>query len=206
MDLKQAIESRASIRQFRPDAVPIADLRELIRLAGCAPSVNNAQPWRYIAVRGAPLKQSMAQAVRHKLEELLPEARGPEAERYEVLRHYCTFFETAPVVLAVATRSYEALLDQAVERVMHVRSHELRGHPDEASLGASIQTLLLAATASGYGACWMTGPLVARPELEALLQIEHPWRLGAMVALGRAAETPQQSEKLAVDAILTVKD
>jgi nitroreductase len=204
MDLKQAIESRASIRQFKPDPVPLEDLRELVRLAGCAPSVNNAQPWRYIAVLNATLKQSMAAAVRRKLEELLPPSSAEE-ERYEVLRRYCTFFESAPVVLAVATRSYEALLDQAVERVMHVRSHELRGHPDEASLGASIQTLLLAATAAGYGACWMTGPLVARPELEALLHIEHPWRLGAMIAIGRAAETPGQSEKLALDTILSVR-
>lgn len=205
MDVEQAILSRASIRSFKPDPVPEEDLRAMVRLAGRAPSVNNAQPWRYTAVRDASLRQSMAQVVRRKLEELLaPTTRAREAERYEALLHYCTFFDKAPVVLAVATRSYEALLDHALYSALHVRSRELRGDLDEAALGASIQTLLLAATAMGYGSCWMTGPLVARPELEAMLRIEHPWRLGAMVALGRSDEQVPQADKLGVDAILSI--
>ncbi|MBI5533488.1 MAG: nitroreductase family protein [Deltaproteobacteria bacterium] len=206
MELKQAIASRASVREFTGDEVPIEDLREMVRLAGRAPSVNNAQPWRFIVVQKRALKTAMADAVRLKLQELLPEPGCDEQEgRYKALCTYCTFFEHAPAVVAVGTRNYEAMLDKAVERAMHISSHELRGHPDEASLGASIQTLLLAATDMGYGACWMTGPLVARPELEALLGIEHPWRLGALVSIGRPAAQVQPTDKLPVEQIFELR-
>jgi nitroreductase len=206
MDVRKAIVERASVRAFSSDAIPVEDLRELVRLAGRAPSVNNAQPWKYIAVLKPALKKAMAEAVRARLQQLLPAPGCDDLARYQALCHYCTLFDAAPAALAVATRTYEAMLDKAVERVMHVPAGELRGHPDEASVGASIQNLLLAATDMGYGACWMTGPLVARPELEELLAIEHPWRLGAMIALGRASEPARQSDKLPVDEIFELRD
>ena len=44
-----AAESRRSIRQYEAAAIPEADLRELLRLAGKAPSAYNVQPWRFKA-------------------------------------------------------------------------------------------------------------------------------------------------------------
>lgn len=205
MELKRAIVERASVRAFKTDPVPVEDLRELVRLAGRAPSVNNMQPWKYIAVLRPELKRSMVEAVRRRVQPLLAEEGLTGGERYEALLHNCTFFGDAPAVLAVATRTYQAILDKAVERVMHVDCHELRGHGDEAALGASIQSLLLAATDMGYGTHWMTGPLVARPELEQMLSIEPPWRLGALIALGRPSHVHEQSDKLPIDEIFEIR-
>src|SRR4051812_4626404 len=54
--------SRRSIRQYAPTAIPEADLRELLRLAGRAPSAYNVQPWRFVVVQDEALKTKLAEA------------------------------------------------------------------------------------------------------------------------------------------------
>ena len=51
MELKKAIELRTSVRSFLPDAVPVNDIKEMIRLGGLAPSINNYQPWSFILIQ-----------------------------------------------------------------------------------------------------------------------------------------------------------
>ena len=51
-----ALDSRLSVRAFRPDPVPGALLRRIINQATRAPSGGNLQPWHFIACTGAPLK------------------------------------------------------------------------------------------------------------------------------------------------------
>jgi nitroreductase len=46
-----AAEHRRSIRSFDAKPIPEGDLRELLRLAGRAPSAFNAQPWRFVVVQ-----------------------------------------------------------------------------------------------------------------------------------------------------------
>lgn len=45
MELLEAIQTRRSIRQFRPDPVPRALLQEILQAALRAPSSINTQPW-----------------------------------------------------------------------------------------------------------------------------------------------------------------
>lgn len=47
-----AIASRRSIRRFLPDAVPEAMVREILSIAGNAPSGTNMQPWRVMVLAG----------------------------------------------------------------------------------------------------------------------------------------------------------
>ena len=134
MDLKTAIETRSSVREYTSEPVPEADLREMVRLAGCAPSVNNSQPWRYLAITNEALRVRMADVVRDRLLEVLPPEAPDEAERaaHEKLLEFCTWFGQAPVVFAVKTRHYEAVLDRALVRwgLTHEEAARLRGHPN----------------------------------------------------------------------------
>jgi nitroreductase len=51
MDLLQAIRERRSVREFTSDPVSDLDLTTILE-AGCwAPSIRNAQPWRYVVIR-----------------------------------------------------------------------------------------------------------------------------------------------------------
>lgn len=58
----KAAESRRSIRQYEASAIPEADVRELLRLAGKAPSAYNAQPWRFVVVQDEALKSQLSAA------------------------------------------------------------------------------------------------------------------------------------------------
>jgi nitroreductase len=53
MNVSDALRSRISIRQFKPDPVPEALVRDILDVARFAPSGGNLQPWKVIAVAGA---------------------------------------------------------------------------------------------------------------------------------------------------------
>ncbi len=57
MDIADAINSRKSIRMFRPDPVPINTLREILQIAQRAPSWANTQPWEFAVVSGKKLEE-----------------------------------------------------------------------------------------------------------------------------------------------------
>jgi len=170
MELKAAIEARTSIRVFRDEAVDMNDVREMVRLAGLAPSVNNYQPWRYIAIANKELLSKMADLVSARIDEL-PSSKSIAAKNVKSqVTWFSTFFKDAPVVLALVTRPYETVLESGVE-LTHDEINLIRNHPDIQSAGASIQNFLLAAVDMGYGACWLSGRMFARTEIEAMLKV-----------------------------------
>lgn len=56
MDVTQAINERYSVRAFKSAPVPIETIREVVELAGKAPSHSNTQPWHIAVVSGQPRK------------------------------------------------------------------------------------------------------------------------------------------------------
>lgn len=55
MLVSEAVARRKSVRQFRPDPVDDAVLRDLLERAARAPSGGNVQPWRIYVVNGASM-------------------------------------------------------------------------------------------------------------------------------------------------------
>jgi nitroreductase len=185
MELKAAIEARTSIRIFSEKKVSIEDLREMVRLAGLAPSVNNYQPWRYIAITNKDLLNKMADAVAVKIENL-PSSHSINSKNVKTqVTWFSTFFKDAPVLLALVIKPYETVLETAVE-LTHDEINILRNYPDIQSAGASIQNILLTAVDMGYGACWLSGPMFARQEIEQMLNVKSPEKLLAFVVIGHA--------------------
>jgi nitroreductase len=184
MELKTAIEDRTSIRVFRDEKISMDDIREMVRLAGLAPSVNNYQPWRYIAVLNRELLNRMADVVALKIEGL-PSSKSIASKNVKTqVTWFSTFFKDAPVLLALVIKPYETVLESAVE-MTHDEINKLRNYPDIQSAGASIQNILLTAVDMGYGACWLSGPMFAREEMEKMLNIKSPEKLLAFVVIGR---------------------
>lgn len=56
MDIVEAIKTRKSIRNFKPDPVPKETLREILEIASRAPSAMNTQPWEFIVLSGDVLE------------------------------------------------------------------------------------------------------------------------------------------------------
>lgn len=55
------IKQRRSIRQYKPEAVSDADIRQLLEAAMAAPSANNSQPWEFVMVTDQGLRQRLAE-------------------------------------------------------------------------------------------------------------------------------------------------
>src|SRR3954464_4997634 len=58
----EAADRRRSIRTYAVDEIPEADLRELLRLTGRAPSAYNVQPWRFVVVQSEEMKKQLSAA------------------------------------------------------------------------------------------------------------------------------------------------
>ncbi len=61
MDIIQAINTRRSIRGYRPDPVPRETIRDILALATRAPSGKNAQPWEFAVLGSEVLRQIAAE-------------------------------------------------------------------------------------------------------------------------------------------------
>lgn len=55
MRVIDAIRTRKSVRAYKPDPVPKELLREILTIAGHAPSAMNAQPWEFCVLAGTVL-------------------------------------------------------------------------------------------------------------------------------------------------------
>ncbi len=201
MELVDIMQKRASVRKYTPDPVPEADLREMIRRAGLAPSVNNSQPWQFIVVTNGNLLEQAAERVHEKIDTLFP-----PASTKSTVDHFSTFFHNAPAVIFVAMKPYKAVADKMLDRIdlSHEDLNSIRRYPDLQSIGAAVEHLLLSAVDLGYGGCWLSGLMVARKELEELLQIRQPWSLVTAVSVGKPASQPAQSEKKPPEEILSL--
>jgi nitroreductase len=204
MELVHAIENRVSVRSFTAEKIKTEDLKELVRRAGLAPSINNSQPWKFLAITNQDLLKKMAQAVSERIGSL-PVKDKEDANRSFLSRieWYSTFFEDAPAIIALLMKPYESVLEKGAE-LTHEEIDRMRNHPDMQTAGVAIQTILLSAVDLGYGACWMSAPLVARPDLEKLMKVQPPWSLVTFVAIGKPFGSPARKSKKALSEIFEI--
>ena len=204
MELKQAIEKRISVRSYTNEQVKEEDLREMVRRAGLSPSINNNQPWKFIAISNRTLIKKMAETVSKKLSEL-PLKTDAEGQKQHLARieWYSTFFDSAPTVIALLMQFPESDLEKSFDISPDVLT-QLNNYADFQSAGAVIQSILLSAIDLGYGACWLNGPMIAKKELERILKINSPMQLISFIAIGKPFGFPQRLNKKSLDEIFSI--
>ncbi len=201
MELQEAIEQRCSIRTYLKEEVAAKDLKEIARMGSLAPSVNNFQPWEFVIVTNNELKNKMARIVAKQLHKLPNNESRASTNILSQVEWYSTFFEDAPAVIALALTQYESILEKG-STVSHDKINELRNHPDIQSAGACIQNMLLAATDMGYGACWMSAPMIAAEELQNTLELPESSQLIAFIALGKPDRENKPKAKRDIDEMI----
>jgi len=194
MDLFDAIKGRTSIRRFKEAPVPDRDIGRILDAGRLAPSANNTQPWSFLVIRDRKTLSMMAEAVREQIDRMIPFAGDEkQAQRLEAYKStYYTFFENAPVVIAVFLEGYDAGTEKLLARMGYSAEDikRLRPNPGLQSVAAAIEHMLLATHALGYGSCWMTGPLVAQEAFEKLLGYGKEKFIAALLPLGVTDEKP----------------
>lgn len=61
MNVYQCIRARLTIRSFKPDPIPAAAVRRMLRAARWAPSARNRQPWHFIVIRSPQTLQRIGE-------------------------------------------------------------------------------------------------------------------------------------------------
>ena len=205
MELKQTIEQRASVRQFKDSQIPLEDLKHLVRMGSYAPSVNNYQPWKFYAITNHRLLEKMADTVKEKIEEIPENTSLASGNIKSQVEYFATFFENAPAVIALSMEDYESVLEKGVS-MSHQDINILRNYPDIQSAGAVIENILLTAVHLGYGGCWLSAPMMAKEALEKLLGIKEPYHLMAFVAIGIPEKDVKPKEKKPLEDIFELID
>lgn len=205
MEFKHVVEQRTSVRNFTDENIPEETIKEMIKYAGMAPCVGGKETWKFVAVSNKDVINKMSKAVKEKYNEILPKNDERITENVKrTVEMFSSVFTKAPVVIAVLSEPYTAIIDKAIESssFTHKQINALRNHPDIQTIGAAIQNLLLAAVDLGYGACWLTAPMVAKDEIGKLLSIKEPYSLMALVAIGKPDKQPIPRTKASVEDFL----
>ncbi len=198
MDLEEAIRTRRSIRKYQEKDVPIDLILKAIDLATWAPNGGNFQPWAFVVLRDRRLIRRVADLVQQKVDTIAswPEA-APLAETMQRYQRLASFFRSAPVLIGMTMKSYQSGPDRVLkgraewdEEAAEMVRNRATVSTRVQTISAATATLLLVLHNLGLGACWMTGPMLAKREIEEILGVRDDEELFAMVPVGFADEEP----------------
>ncbi len=144
--LYDVVSARRDVRRYRPDAIPEDVLERVLTAGHQAPSVGHSQPWRFIIVRDAGLRE---QAALMADQERLAQAAQlePDAAR-RLLDLQLEGIREAPLGVVVCC-------DRRVP-AEGVLGRATFPDSDMWSCACAIQNLWLAARAEGLGMGWVT--------------------------------------------------
>lgn len=166
----RAIRERRDMRHFSGGVVEPELLERLLQAAHQAPNVGLMQPWRFIRIQKAELRERIAELVEQERQRTA-EALGERGAQFMELK-------------VEGIRECAELLVTALPegREQHVFGRRTLPEMDLASLSCAIQNLWLAARAEGLGMGWVS--LFDPQALGELLGLPSDARAVAILCLG----------------------
>ena len=166
MDTLEAIHSRQSIGEVKPDPVPRELIEKLLSAAVQAPNHYKVRPWRFVVLTGDGRKR-LGDVIAQSFAEKFPQAPASalDKERAKPLR--------APVLIAVGVDKPSEPNVLEVENIC--------------AAAAAVENLLLAAHALGLAAKWRTGEDARNPRVKEFLGFTPDQHLIAFVYIGYPA-------------------
>jgi nitroreductase len=163
METLEAIHTRQSIGQVKPDPVPRELIEKILAAAVQAPNHYKVRPWRFVVMMGAS-REKLGEVMAQSTKTSRPDATAEELQkdRMKPLR--------APVVIAVAVDKPGLTKAKEIENVC--------------AAAAAVQNMLLAAQALSLAAMWRTGPSATDPAIKRFFGWEPDQHLIGFVYVG----------------------
>lgn len=165
-----------------PDAEQTA---RLLQIAARVPDHGMLEPWRFIVLEGASrtaASEALARAYDHALETDMADFARAKPERAARQRAKMpTVLARAPLVVVVVSRADPAARHPEIEQVL--------------SAGAACMNLLLAATAMGFAADWLTGWPAQDARGREILGLATTERVAGIVHIGTAARASPERRR-----------
>lgn len=215
----QLVQSRRSVRDFTPTAIPQAVLDAVLADANQSPSWSNTQPYR-IAVASGPLREQLAQALSQRFDKAMAAQNGGWWGKARLLLtrdglpdgDYTVNFEypadLQPQRRATGHGLYAMLgigrKDQAAREAQMRRNFEFFGAPtalfvfvhsglrefSALDAGIFIQTLMLSAHARGLGTCAQGALATWAGPVRAAFVLPPGYKLICGISIGYASSHP----------------
>lgn len=213
MDALKCIETRMSIRRFKPDPVPGETLRAVIGAALRAPSYKNSQPWEVAVVSGKK-KEEITEALLALLKaETMPVPDIPEPEAWppEVDARMADHMKRKGEAMGISLNDPGLLVKaKAVNFKFYRAPHGLFLYQDAAlplwslfDIGIFAQTLMLSAHAHGLGTVPQAFLVDYAGEIKKLLGLPDTKRLVLGMSIGypdpQEVESGYRSLRMGVD-------
>jgi len=178
------IKQRRSIRKYSSTRVPREILDEILEAAQWAPSAHNAQPCRFIILTEKNSKKELAIAMARARTEDLIRDNVPLELSQRITKASVQRFTSAPVLVIACITMAEMAKYPDEQRQKNERDLAIQ------SLGAAVETMLLAAHSKGLGACWFCAPIFCKDAVRKVLRIPEDVEPQALVAMGYPTEKP----------------
>ena len=181
-ELRDLLRWRRDVRRFRTDPIPGPMIEELLDLACLAPSVGNAQPWRFVSVDDPANRAALIANFNDANQRALGGYQGERAQLYAGLK--LAGLKEAPRQFAVfcdeATAQGQGLGRQTMPETLRY------------STVLAVHTLWLAARTRGIGVGWVSilDPAAATCQL----RVPEAWTLVAYLCLGWPVEEHEEPE------------
>lgn len=192
MELSMAIQSRRSIRKFKPDPIADHDLQAIMEAARLAPSAMNLQPWRYVIAKSQSIRESLAQSTQSTFIAQAPviiiccvdsTAFAAVDARYRELGQANAFADTP-----FANVSPEELLKNMPLDPQWMQAHLVF------NAAIAIEHIALKAADLGLGSCWVGA---FEPEkIKQTLALHDHYQVVALMPIGYPAQQPQARPRL----------
>lgn len=200
--LLTSIKNRRSIRSYKDTQISDDDLNKIIEAASAAPSGSNTQNWHFIIIKSKEISKKLRDRVENRIKEMAGKMNSKTAkDNFLSYSKYYTFFTEAPVLIAVVMRPYDSLSMRILSK--YDPESNYKSTAGIQGVSAAIENLLLASHALGYGACWMTGPLIAKEKLEEILKIKSEDELVALIPIGVPKTVPPMPKRKDINEIVT---
>ncbi len=201
MDVFEIMKQRKSIRKYLDKPVPRADIENLIRCAGSAPSAINLQPWEYVVTYGeeknrlirrlkkvhamknvscgpgtsTPLPEKIADRSRRALKVMEPQVAKLDIPFNQFIEEGSCSFYGAPVVIIV-------LMDKVFPKLRYL------------DVGLSVSYLLLAAEGKGLSTCPIGLITEYGDDIKDVLNIPEEKEVLLAISLGYEDETAPEND------------
>lgn len=188
ISLGDALRGRRSIRHFTGEPVDPEIIERAIAAAALAPSPHGTSPWRFCVLSSKSSKKKLAEEMGRDFLRDMESEGVPIEERKRRHQGSIRLLTGAPVLILTAL-SYDAL-DTYEDPEKQARENMMAEH----SLGAALQSLMLALTAEGIGSVWRCAPLFCPETARGALTLPADWVPRALILAGHPAVPPPPKE------------
>jgi 5,6-dimethylbenzimidazole synthase len=171
-EFEELLAWRRDVRHFKTDPVPAELVEHLLDLTSLAPSVGNAQPWRFVSVDDPARRAAIIENFSQANAAALSHYDGERAELYARLKL---------AGLREAPRHFAVFCDETTAQGAGLGRLTM---PETLrySTVLAIHTLWLAARARGLGLGWVS--IIDPAQATATLDVPASWRFVAYLCLG----------------------